>query len=57
MGRIARSWRMAKQSWGLLMKDKELLILPVFSGIFMIAIMASLHDPRRSRPLPCCRKT
>ena len=41
MGRIARSWRMAKQSWGLLMKDKELLILPVLSGIFMLAIMAS----------------
>ena len=41
MGRIARSWRMAKQSYRLLMKDKELMLLPLISGICIMAVLAS----------------
>lgn len=41
MGRIARSWQMAKQSYGVLMKDKELMLLPLMSGICVVAILAS----------------
>lgn len=40
MGRIARSWRLMKQSFGVLKKDKELLILPLLSGICFLIVTA-----------------
>ena len=41
MKRIGRAFRIMKQSWGLLMQDKELLVLPLLSGLAMIAVLAS----------------
>lgn len=38
MGRIARSWELTKQSYRVLMKDKELMLLPVLSGLVMLVI-------------------
>jgi len=38
MGRIARSWELTKESYRVLMKDKELMLLPVLSGIVMLVI-------------------
>lgn len=40
MGRIARSWRLMKQSFGVLKQDKELLILPLLSGICFLIVTA-----------------
>jgi hypothetical protein len=41
MGRIARSFALVGQSYRILMKDKELMILPFVSGIVIIAVAAS----------------
>ncbi len=38
MGRIARSWMLTRQSYRVLMMDKELLLLPVLSGLAMLVI-------------------
>jgi len=43
--RFGRSWRLMKQSYGLLMKDKELLLLPVLSGICILVLVASFVWP------------
>lgn len=40
MGRISRGWRLTKLSLRVIKKDKELLLFPVLSGLFMILIMA-----------------
>ncbi len=45
MGRIARSWRLMKDSWGVLMKDKELMILPLVSGLLILLICATFAAP------------
>jgi len=45
MGRFARSWRLMKQSWAVLMKDKELMILPLLSGLCILVIVASFAVP------------
>lgn len=43
MGRIARTWSLAKTSWGILNQDRELLILPVVSfGATLVAIATFL---------------
>ena len=42
---IERSWKLAQQSWALLMKDKELLLFPVLSGVTVLLVMASLILP------------
>lgn len=41
MGRIARGWQMTKMSLRVIRKDKELLLFPILSGIFTIALLAS----------------
>ncbi len=45
MGRIARSWDLMKRSWAILMKDKELMILPILSGACMLIVLASFAAP------------
>jgi len=40
LGRISRGWRLTKLSLRVIKKDKELLLFPVLSGLFMILIMA-----------------
>ena len=41
MDRISRSWRLMKQSYLVLMQDKELMILPVLSGICVLLVSAT----------------
>lgn len=45
MGRWARSMQLARASWGVLREDKELLVLPLVSGIAAIAIGATFLLP------------
>ena len=45
MQRFGRSFRLLKQSWGVLMKDKELLLLPVLSGLVILLVSASFLVP------------
>lgn len=45
MGRWARSKELARASWGVLRADKELLVLPLVSGIAAIAISATFLLP------------
>lgn len=40
-GRIRGSWLLAKQSWRVLMLDKELLVFPLLSGIACFLVLAS----------------
>jgi hypothetical protein len=39
MGRIARSWHLMKQSYRVLMMDKELLWLPLLSGLCILVVL------------------
>ena len=41
MGRIERSFRLVHQSYRILMHDKELMILPLISGVITIAVAVS----------------
>lgn len=41
MGRISRSFELVRQSWSILMHDKELVVLPILSGLIMIGVAAS----------------
>lgn len=45
MGRIGRTWELAKASWSVLKADKELLALPVLSGLTSLIIAASFLIP------------
>ena len=45
MGRFARSWALAKASWSVLRADKELLVLPVISGLLTLVVMAGFAIP------------
>jgi hypothetical protein len=45
MGRIATTIELAKASWRVLKADKELLLLPVFSGLASILVAASFLVP------------
>lgn len=45
MSKIARSWRLMKQSYRVLMQDKELLLLPVLSGLCILLIIGSFVVP------------
>ena len=45
MGKFGRSWALAKSSWSVLRADKELLLLPVISGITTLVVMASFALP------------
>lgn len=40
MGKLGRSWRLVKATFGLLKKNPKLLILPLMSGIMIVAIGA-----------------
>lgn len=41
MGRIGRSMQLVGQSYRILMRDKELMVLPLISGIFILGVAAS----------------
>jgi hypothetical protein len=45
MGRIRNTWELAKASWNVLSHDKELIVLPVISGIVTIAVAVSFFLP------------
>lgn len=45
MGRIARSFRLIGQSWRVLLKDPELLVLPLISGIAITIVTLSFVVP------------
>ena len=42
MGRIGRSFALVGQSYRILMQDKELMVLPLASGIIMVAVIAGI---------------
>ncbi len=44
-GAFARSWETAKLSFGVIKKDKELLLFPILAGIFSILFMAAMLFP------------
>ena len=41
MGRIARSFLLVRQSFALLMRDKELMVLPLLSGVIVTGIIVT----------------
>ncbi len=43
--RMATGWQLARQSWRVLMLDKELLVFPLLSGIACMMVMASFAFP------------
>lgn len=45
MGRLATSWKLMKQSWGVLRSDKELMLFPVVSGIASLVVVAAFLVP------------
>lgn len=45
MGRMATSWKLMKQSWGVLRGDKELMLFPVVSAIASLVVMAVFLVP------------
>ena len=42
MGRIGRSFQLVGQSYGMLMQDKELMVLPLISGIIIAAVVTGV---------------
>ena len=45
MGKFARSWALAKASFGVLRSDKELLVFPLVSAIAVLLVVASFVLP------------
>ncbi len=45
MGRIGRGWKLAKVSLGVVKKDKEILILPILSGILSTLVFGLIFIP------------
>ncbi|HCS52827.1 MAG TPA: hypothetical protein DIW81_14750, partial [Planctomycetaceae bacterium] len=43
--RLSNGWSLAKQSWRVLMLDKELLVFPVVSGFCCLLVLASFIVP------------
>ena len=43
--KISNGWALTKQSWRVLMLDKELLLFPLFSGISCLLVLASFLAP------------
>jgi hypothetical protein len=41
MGRIGRSFQLVQQSYRILMQDKELMVLPLISGVIIVGVAAS----------------
>ena len=58
MGRIGRSFRLVGQSYRILMQDKELMLLPLISGVVIAAVTIGLalgfglHTAKLERPGP-----
>ena len=48
--RIATGWELAKQSFGVLSHDKELVLFPLFSGAACLLVLASFAVPLWSTP-------
>lgn len=42
MGRIGRSIQLVQQSYRILMQDKELMVLPLISGVFIVAAVLAI---------------
>lgn len=42
MGRIGRSFQLVGQSYRVLMQDKELMVLPLISGVFIVAAVVAV---------------
>src|SRR5215471_7013325 len=42
MGRIGRSFQLVGQSYRILMQDKELMVLPLISGVFIVIAVAAM---------------
>lgn len=45
MGKLSNSWDLMKACWNILMKDKEMLLYPVFSAIGSIFVLISFAFP------------
>lgn len=45
MGKFARSWALAKASFGILRSDKELLVFPAISAVAVVLVVASFALP------------
>ncbi|MFO1312585.1 MAG: DUF6159 family protein [Burkholderiales bacterium] len=45
MGKIATTWRLMKDAWGVLMRDKELLVFPVVSGLATFLVLVTFIVP------------
>lgn len=45
MGRLSTSWKLMKQSWGVLRGDKELMVFPVVAAIASLVVMATFLVP------------
>jgi hypothetical protein len=45
MGRFAAGWQLGVRSWSLLMRDKELIALPLLSGFFSLLALAVFAGP------------
>lgn len=45
MGRTATTWQLMKDSWGVLMRDKELLAFPLASGIACLLVLVMFAVP------------
>ena len=45
MGRISNTIGLVKVSWGVLRKDRELLVIPVLSFLISIVVLAVLWVP------------
>jgi len=43
--RFRRSWQLTKQSWRVLLADKELMVLPVLSGLAILVVCLSFVVP------------
>jgi hypothetical protein len=42
---LSRSWNLTKESWNVLMKDKELMLFPVISSVLSILVFVSFCIP------------
>ena len=49
MGRIGRSFQLVGASYRILMQDKELMVLPLMSGVIMAAALAVMLDRKSTR--------
>lgn len=45
MGRISNAWQIAKASWAVLNKDRELVVIPVVAGLAALVAFAALAGP------------